>query len=328
MVDWPGWDDTTTLFLRDLTTADGERLTEDNYTGQPGHAVAIGARWGRVDVAHVVVDWQAHGLRKITTLGQPRGGKMTDEEKAARRELIANNKAWASAEKVRREWLTTLLSRKRLPKGALPFAIITLATETFEVGKAVTDHHAMANQLLGYEYSYGHQPLASHIEDAPTKAPQIALALAVGALEAATDKNTWRNPDTTARRYFQQLADWGYTLSDVEQIVLGTTDDRTDSTQVGDEAPQTGDTAREAGTDATSTTGKKADATPDDATTETDGDADAGQGDDAESTGADVEAAVGDDDPFEDADAHAAENETGDENGDEDEVKTDVSAAA
>lgn len=176
---------------------------------------------------------------------------MTEEEKAARRTLIANNKAWASAEKVRREWLTAMLTRKRLPKGALPFAIITLATETFEVGKAVTDHHALANELLGYEYSYGHQPLATHVQDTPTKAPQIALALAIGALEAATDKNTWRNPDATAIRYFQQLADWGYTLSDVENIVLGitpdddTTDDDTTDDGTVDEVGGEGDTSQE-----------------------------------------------------------------------------------
>lgn len=32
--------------------------------------------------------------------------------------MIKNNQVWASAETVRREWLTTFLSRKTAPKGA------------------------------------------------------------------------------------------------------------------------------------------------------------------------------------------------------------------
>lgn len=241
VVDWPGWDDTDTALLRDLTNAEGERLTEDNYTGKPGHAVAIGERWGSVSVAHVVVKWKAHGLRKINSTGTTSGGKMTEEEKAARRELIANNKAWASAEKVRREFLTRILGRKRLPADALAFAVVTLARESFEVGKAVSDHHALANELLGYQYTYGHQPLAALVEATPTKAAHIALALAVGALEGATSKNTWRNPDDAARRYFDQLAAWGYTLSDVEALVTSDDNPEAEETSDTDEDSETTD---------------------------------------------------------------------------------------
>ena len=47
--------------------------------------------------------------------GAGAAGPMTDEQKAERRTLIANDKAWASAEVVRREWLTEFLSRKTMP---------------------------------------------------------------------------------------------------------------------------------------------------------------------------------------------------------------------
>lgn len=97
VVDWPDYGDTTTLFLSDLATAEGEPLTEDTYAGKPGHAVCIRDSWRGVEVGHVVVDWKAHGLRKLSRTGTPIG-KMTDEQKAERRELIANNKAWTSAE--------------------------------------------------------------------------------------------------------------------------------------------------------------------------------------------------------------------------------------
>ena len=33
----------------------------------------------------------------------------------------------------------------------------------------------------------------------------------------------WRYPSPTDAAYFMQLADWGYSLSEVEQIAAGTT---------------------------------------------------------------------------------------------------------
>lgn len=220
VVDWPDYGDTTTLFLSDLATADGEPLTEDTYAGKPGYAVCIRDSWRGVEVGHVVVDWKAHGLRKLSRTGKPIG-KMTDEQKAERRELIANNKAWASAEKVRRAWLTGFLARKRLPLNAAAFAATTLATCTSEVSRAVQDSHRMACTLLGVDYQYGQpHPLARTIEANPSKATHVTLALALGALEAATDRSTWRHPDRAAVGYFQVLTAWGYTASEVEQIVL------------------------------------------------------------------------------------------------------------
>ncbi|HEX4100422.1 MAG TPA: hypothetical protein VHY21_07720 [Pseudonocardiaceae bacterium] len=43
---------------------------------------------------------------------------MTEEQKAARREIVANNKAWDSATTVRRAWLTTFFARKTAPPEA------------------------------------------------------------------------------------------------------------------------------------------------------------------------------------------------------------------
>lgn len=49
----------------------------------------------------------------------------------------------------------------------------------------------------------------------------IANAIVVGACESVTSKQTWRVPSPTDTAYFTQLAAWGYSLSDVEQIVIG-----------------------------------------------------------------------------------------------------------
>ncbi|MBY6062640.1 ParB N-terminal domain-containing protein [Microbacterium esteraromaticum] len=223
VVDYPAWGDEDVAFFHDLLTADGERITEENYAGKDGHAVAIGERWGSIDIAHVVVNWREHGLTSIRH-SQPttRSGAMTEEEKAERRRVVANNKAWVSAEKVRRAWVTKLLGRKRLPSQALAFAATVIADSRYEVARAANDGHDMAATLLNLDGQrhYGQpNPIAAMTQATPTKAGHALLAVALGALEAATDKNSWRNPDQVTRQYLDQLAAWGYTLSDVETLI-------------------------------------------------------------------------------------------------------------
>ena len=81
----------------------------------------------------------------------PRAGPMTDEQKAERKTLIANNKAWASAEVVRREWLTELLTRKTLPKDASTVIAHGLTTHRRDVATAAERGNDLAHTLLGIE---------------------------------------------------------------------------------------------------------------------------------------------------------------------------------
>ncbi|AZH79331.1 chromosome partitioning protein [Microbacterium sp. Y-01] len=266
VVDYPAWGDQDVAFFHDLLTADGERVTEENYAGKDGHAVAIGERWGSIDIAHVVVNWREHGLTSIRHNQPPtRSGAMTEEEKAERRRVVANNKAWVSAEKVRRAWVTKLLGRKRLPSQALAFAATVIADNRYEVARAANDGHDMAATLLNLDgqrrYGQPH-PIAAMTQATPTKAGHALLAVALGALEAATDKNSWRNPNESTRQYIDQLAAWGYTLSDVETLITDpdsatraedTPDDETpveetDAEETSDEEPEA-DTGEENGTD-------------------------------------------------------------------------------
>jgi ParB family chromosome partitioning protein len=174
-----------------------------------------------VEFGHFVTDFKTHGLRKPSTTGAP-VGKWTEEEKAERRTLIANNKAWGSAEVVRREWLASFLSRRTIPKDALPFAATVLVENTGQVRSALDDHHALAMELLGYEYKWGSKnPLATLIEHNPAKTTTVVVAVALAALEGDTSKNTWRSPDSDDVTYFTALQRWGYTLSEVENLVLG-----------------------------------------------------------------------------------------------------------
>ena len=219
---WPSYDDKDTRPFDDLTKADGTALTEQNYLGGDGHRFAVRESGRGVEVGHFVTDWKKWGLKKRKANGDP-ALAWTEEQKAERKELIANNKAWDSAEKVRRAWLTTFLSRKTLPKDALAFTARTAATNGGQFSKEVTDRHRLARTLLGIgEFSYsGPDSLIALIEHQPGRVGHVLTALALAAHEAATGKHTWRNPSPDARAYFTALAAWGYSLSDVEQIVLG-----------------------------------------------------------------------------------------------------------
>jgi len=54
--------------------------------------------------------------------GQPTSGPMSEEQKAERRTVVANNRNWDSAEKVRRSWLAdAFLTRTSPPKNAETF---------------------------------------------------------------------------------------------------------------------------------------------------------------------------------------------------------------
>lgn len=226
----PSWGSPITN-IRDLRTAEGERVTVEHIEQAEGRAAHVAVYYGK-DIAHVtyfVTDPKAAGFRKE---GGSASGPMTDEQKAERRELIANNKAWASAETVRREWLTTFLARKTLPKDAAAFVATGLTTFHNVVGSGIQQNNSLAHTLLRTKKSnrYGVDHLADLVERAPVKAAHIALAVVLGAIESSTRKSTWRYPSPTDAAYFRQIAAWGYGLSEIEQLVIDTIDAKTRAT--------------------------------------------------------------------------------------------------
>lgn len=200
-------------------------LDADAHTVCDGHAILVTAPWngtGDAILTPVCTQPNKHRQRWGGAAPQPQGGPMSEEQKAERREVIANNKAWDSAETVRREWLTTLLSRKTLPKDATQFAVRVAATN----GADLDNGRALAHTLLGVEAPNGyHSNTLPDLAAKPGRAGHMLLALAFAAIEHGTGRHTWRNPhDGITRDYFTQIAAWGYTLSDVEQTVAGTSD--------------------------------------------------------------------------------------------------------
>jgi len=193
---------------------------------------------------YVCTDPAAHGHadRYPTTLSTGRAaGPMTEAQKAERREVIANNKAWDSAETVRRDWLTQFLTRRTPPKDAQQFIAATLAGGSHEVRDGMHDGHALALQLLsldtGRRHPYdGPHPVAQAAAKAsPNRAAMLTLGLLLGGLEQSLDRNTWRNPSPAAVAYLTTLSQWGYPLSDVERLAVQPGRARSDDAEHDDE---------------------------------------------------------------------------------------------
>lgn len=170
-----------------------------------------------------------------------------EERRAARRTLIANNKAWDAADEVRREWVTALVQRKTAPKDAARFLALALTRHS---GTRYASGTVTARGLLGIETT-GWEPeaVAAWTEEHPTKGLHVALAVVIAGFENSANREWWRTPNPDARGYLNQLAAWGYPLSRVEQIAAGihpTDDTDAEGDTAADAAPKDGeDTATE-----------------------------------------------------------------------------------
>lgn len=265
------------LRIERLVTEDGESLPEEEWPNVPGARVQVVKEWvypeDEYDEEHeddepgspyqqcvpvwVVTDLAASGLRRRgggsgSTTAESGNEIESEEEAEARREerrrVIANNKAWASAETVRREWLATFVARKTAPKGAEALICEAVVTGHHSLSKAMDHRHPMLFTLLGIDvptgyYGAGYEECHKIATKAstPKAATMTTLAAIVAAWEATTGKHSWRNPTAWDARVLGALVEWGYQPSEVERILLGeepqpsTEDDSDDDADV-DEA--------------------------------------------------------------------------------------------
>ena len=223
----PGYYESTEYVrLSYLSDAEDVQVTKEALAGVEGAAVYVGGSYGTTE-AHASffatkAAVKAQGWHDRSN-GQSAAGPMTDEQKAERRTLIANNKAWASAEVVRREWLGEFLSRKTMPKDAQQWIAVALTRHRSTISRELGDGNRLAATLLGLEAAASYwKPTAieEYAAAHPTKALHVAVAVTLAGIEACTSKGTWRSPSRLDGLYFEQLAAWGYGLSEVEQIVV------------------------------------------------------------------------------------------------------------
>lgn len=188
------------------------------------------------------LDWREHGhrLARDESRPSPHGvGPAAPVDQAAeevrkqaeteeRRRVIRLNKEWKSAEVVRRNFLTQLLTRKTPPKGSSVFVAGMIARRVYEFRYALDHGHRLAVELFGLAAGEGHawradiEALTKALDRASEpRAQVITLGLILASIEGRTDTHTWRKVDPTVAAYFTFLVEQGYTLSEVEAIAVG-----------------------------------------------------------------------------------------------------------
>ena len=219
-------------------TEPGNELTAEAHASCPGHAAFVDDRgtWRpaaeRVVAVWLCTDAPAHGHAErytavgVTTIGKL-PGPMTEEQKAERHMVIANNKAWDSATTVRRDWLRTFLARKAAPAEGARWVAQMLAQGSHEMRRAMQSDHQLASDLLGLQQpdrgcarTETHVIAANAVGASTARATTLTVAMLIGALEDGTDRHTWRCPTRDQIAYFRQLQAWNYPLSDVEHLVI------------------------------------------------------------------------------------------------------------
>jgi len=243
-------DDYTSLSsLTDAEDDADERPVLDadaHATDCSGHAVMLQA-WGEHAAIAVCTTPEAHhakypryafpGSRPAAELTEEEAAEQKEAEKAARRELIANNKAWDAADTLRTEFVKSLLQRKTLPKDWTMFAAVAGTRHGWTMR---TDNSGGVVDLLSIESGtgYGANAVATWVEQHPAKAPHVTLAVVLSAFENAANRDWWRRPTTEGAAYLNQLAAWGHRLTDVEKIAAGIQPEPTDQDAEADTAAE------------------------------------------------------------------------------------------
>ena len=155
---------------------------------------------------------------------QQADAERAEADKRERRKVLALNKLGDAALGVRRDFVKKLLARKTAPKGAAMFIADCLARDSY----LLTNNKALDTtaELLGVDSG---QAVGKLVADLPAngdgRAQVILLALVLGALEARTPKDAWRNSvsgwghHVGSGEYLRWLAENDYPLAPVEEIV-------------------------------------------------------------------------------------------------------------
>lgn len=188
----------------------------------PGH-VGVVDRWNPGRVTWYCDQPDQHQPRwndHQPDAGQP-GGQMPDEQKAERRTVIANNKAWDAATPVRAEWIRRLIGRKTPPTGTLRYVTGEIMTSPDLVSRGSDEDLAALTGRTSDGPSW-ERPVAHQLVEAATdKAlPLVLLAQWAAAIESGMGRHTWRHGDTQAARWLSFLAGTGYELAEIEQHII------------------------------------------------------------------------------------------------------------
>jgi ParB family chromosome partitioning protein len=213
--------DDEALYVSSANRADGEPVTEDD-----ANAYVIQRDWqGNHSAKPAIKGWRELGFtprhERYDGGRQAQSGPMTEEQKAERKTLIANNKAMESAGVVRREFVKNLLARKQAPKGWQYFTVhaITHHPETASGYQGEVAAEMIGTKTEDKSGHWGWNPLRDHVASTTARPEFSLIALICAGYEKTIAKDSWRSPHQSHRDYLNQLVTWGYTASETEQII-------------------------------------------------------------------------------------------------------------
>lgn len=239
VIDAPSWDSKVKRLDYLKVSAGGAKLTKVNHAKCPGHVAWVTfAGWGgkrnderQYGPEYGCSDPKKHGhfntMASTSTSSQPKADDLTPEQREKNREaralVVGNNKAWVSAETVRRAWLAEFAQQKAAPKGAAVF--IARAIEQNAGALSEYDSRALAYEWLGIKRtgSYRSDDIAAAAEKASEgRRLQMVLVTVLAAYERQLTRDAWREDGKTsnAGHYLRYLESIGYGLSDVEKFAI------------------------------------------------------------------------------------------------------------
>ena len=239
------------LRLAGLRDEQDAPIPEEQWPSIPGAAVVLEAEWVYPDDeadedeqdAHLtyVPVWictdpataglhhpHAHAPAASSSTSAEEDERDAEAAREERRRVIAGNKAWRSAQTVRREWLAAFLARKSAPAGAEALICEAVVTCQPTLRRVMDGCHELmrATLLPGRDESGGYYASVAECEQLATSpttakaATMRTLAAVLIAWESASGVHTWRGPGTWDRRIMAALIGWGYRASDIEASIL------------------------------------------------------------------------------------------------------------
>jgi ParB family transcriptional regulator, chromosome partitioning protein len=227
-----GWLPDDAMWLDYLPAPKGRKtFTPAAHKSCPGHAGAVIESDDGYEVAYLCLDPVGNGhveavpmadpAATVTETAKPQG--MTDEQKAERKRVVANNKAWPVATAVRREYLARLLGLRTAPKATLRYVteVVLGNPHLLKEGDDATLATVLGKESQGYGWD---RPVAVALVADATDArlPLVLFAQVAAAFESPHDDKTgWRRAGGDFTGYLEFLASTGYGLSDIEQELAG-----------------------------------------------------------------------------------------------------------
>ncbi|WP_435125922.1 ParB N-terminal domain-containing protein [Micromonospora tulbaghiae] len=222
LTEHPRYHDAKVKEISDLRDAEGQRITAEDHSACPGHAVLLYLAYDhRLTERNYCTDWRKHGHTQYSYgTNVARSSPMTEEQKAERRRVIENNKLMEAANTVRREWLTNLLAGKTPPKGTNKLIAEMLADSGYILSTWVNGGRKMLDDLLspGKTKRAGTSRVPARVSDA--RYTVISLAAIAAANESAITRTSWRAPDPAVAKWLQWCITNGFQVGKVEQLII------------------------------------------------------------------------------------------------------------